>query len=100
LCGRSNITINEHHLIPKTTHSSKFVKKNFSSNEMNKTIDVCLSCHKNIHTSFSEKDLARTYNNRDILLSSDRISKFADWIRDKPEMHIVSKQRKDRRVLS
>ena len=89
MCGRQDLIITEHHLIPKTTHSSKFVKKNFSIDEINKTVNLCKSCHKTIHATFTEKELAKSYNTLEFLMKEEQIFSFIQWVR---------KQTTDKRV--
>jgi hypothetical protein len=84
LCGRINLC-NEHHLIPRTNHKNKWFKKNFSKEEMNETILICVNdCHYNIHKLISdEKELGKNYNTINKLLSNDLIKNYIDWIEKK-----------------
>ena len=84
LCERNNLPITEHHLIPKTLHAGKYVKKRFTSDQMNETIDLCKACHKTVHANFSEKELARSFNTIETLRSTSQMSRFIRWVKDKP----------------
>lgn len=84
MCGRNNLIVTAHHLVPKTTHTSKYVKKNFSDEQMNITVDLCKACHKTVHATFTEKELARSYNTLDALTRAENISKFVKWVRKQP----------------
>jgi len=84
LCKREEIEITAHHLVPKTTHSSKYVKKNFSVEQMNTTVDLCKACHKTVHATFTEKELSRSYHTLSLLNQSEPIYKFAKWVRKQP----------------
>jgi formate dehydrogenase maturation protein FdhE len=79
LCGSEhNITF--HHLIPKTCHSNKWFKKNFSRDEMrHRGIDVCRKCHSYIHQQYNEKYLGRELNTLSKLLSDEKLSTFIKW---------------------
>jgi len=84
LCSRSPIEVTAHHLVPKTTHTSKFVRKNFDSNKMMETIDLCGPCHKTVHATYTEKELSRCYNSLKDLKESEEIIKFVKWVRKQP----------------
>ena len=60
-CEREGVELSEHHLVPKTTHKNKRIKKMFPTNvERNKKAYVCPLCHKavNVETDFRD-DLSR-----------------------------------------
>jgi hypothetical protein len=50
----------------------------------NRVVWVCAPCHRHIHATFSEKELALTYNSVNALKAHPRIRRFIDWIEDKP----------------
>lgn len=83
LCKREDLDLDEHHLIPKTNHSNKWFKKNFTTEEMkNRKILTCDDCHKAIHDLIpDEKELGRKYNTLEKLLSNKKISKYIKWIK-------------------
>jgi len=71
-----------HHLIPKTNHSNKWFKKNFSKEEMNKGAYICkYLCHKEVHNLISEKDLGRNYNTIEKLLDHEKVTKYVSFIK-------------------
>ncbi|OUS27593.1 hypothetical protein A9Q99_14210 [Gammaproteobacteria bacterium 45_16_T64] len=79
LCGTSQL-ITFHHLIPKTCHSNKWFKKNFTRDEMRGNgIDVCRQCHSFIHKQFSEKELGRYLNTLALLQGNEVIAKYVGW---------------------
>lgn len=81
LCGSIHM-ITFHHLIPKTCHSNKWFKKNFSNIEMKeKGIDVCRKCHSFVHKKFSEKFLGRELNTLDKIKNNEVVSKYIKWAR-------------------
>ena len=79
LCGSTDL-ITFHHLIPKTCHSNKWFKKNFSKTEMLENgIEVCRKCHSFIHQKFSEKYLGRELNTLEKIKSNEIIAKYIQW---------------------
>jgi hypothetical protein len=80
LCGRAK-ELTFHHLIPRTCHSNKWFKKNFSFDEMKKGgISICHDCHNFIHQQYSEKELGRTYNTKESLLKNIKVQEFTNWV--------------------
>ena len=82
LCQRITKRGNEHHLIPRTCHSNKWFRKNFTREQMRVTVWLCLDCHSAIHRFVpSEKELGRDYNTVEKLLMHPEIAKFVQWAR-------------------
>ena len=82
LCERVTKRGNEHHLIPRTCHSNKWFRKNYTRQQMQVTVWLCTDCHKAIHLFVpSEKELGRDYNTIDKLLAHPEIERFVEWIR-------------------
>lgn len=72
----------EHHLIPRTCHSNKWFKKNFSREVMRQTVSLCRDCHSAVHRFVpDEKELGREFNSLERLLDHPAISKFVKWAR-------------------
>ncbi|AKJ28372.1 HNH endonuclease [Caldimonas brevitalea] len=61
----------EHHLVPK------------SEGGRDKTL-VHRVCHRKIHATFSEKELAREYASWEALRGHPEIASFIAWVRKKP----------------
>ena len=71
---------NFHHLIPRTLHSNKWFKKNYTRAEMQQGLRTCRPCHRAIHDLVpSEKELGRHYNTRDKLRAHPQIAHFIRW---------------------
>ncbi len=69
-------------MIPRTCHSNKWFKKNFTREQMVNTIDVCRDCHRAIHRlEPDEKELGRNVNTVEALLAHTEIGKFVRWVR-------------------
>ena len=83
-CGRECEQITKHHLIPRTRHQNKKAKKDFKD-RFAETIVVCPACHKQIHATFSEKELERQYHALDLIMAHPAMAKFIEWIRKRPE---------------
>jgi hypothetical protein len=53
----------------------------FTREEMKtRGIDVCGDCHPMIHKFIPNKDMARTYNTKEMLLSHEEVAKFVTWV--------------------
>jgi len=97
MCQRQEIPLTFHHLIPKTLHSKKWYKKNYSQIDLDKGIDICQDCHEAIHDFISEKDLGRDYNSLSLLLTHDKIINFVSWVKKQKKARISSVQAKSKR---
>lgn len=90
LCARNGVALTRHHLIPKTTHRKKSVRKKFDREQRTGNIlMICKPCHKQIHATLAEKELALEFNTREALLAQADIARFVDWISSKPPGTIV-----------
>ncbi|MHC4995538.1 MAG: hypothetical protein ACYTGQ_10845 [Planctomycetota bacterium] len=70
-----------HHLIPRTCHSNKWFRKNFTREQMNGGVDLCRDCHAAIHRFIpSEKEMGRSYNTVETLLEHEDVRNFIEWI--------------------
>jgi 5-methylcytosine-specific restriction protein A len=78
LCGRvvPHALITLHHLLPKE-----------EGGEAEHRLPFCKPCHKQVHATFSNKQLAARYDSIEKLQAASELSKFLAWIR---------KQRPDR----
>lgn len=84
LCGRVVEKRTRHHLIPRTRHGNKRVKRNFSREQLNRTVPLCPACHRQIHRSLTEKEMEKEYNTTEALLSHPEILRFVSWVKKKP----------------
>lgn len=64
---------NKHHLTPKSRGGKD-----------EHTILLHLICHNKIHSLWTEKELADTYNTIDMILTHPDMQKFNKWIKNKP----------------
>ena len=80
LCGRG-VPLTFHHLIPRTLHSNKWFKKNFTREQMGEGIYVCRDCHGAIHRFIPDhKKLGRHHNTLETLLEHEGLAGFVAWL--------------------
>jgi len=81
LCDRVK-ELSFHHLIPKKNHTNKLFRKLYSLDYMRTHgLNLCKSCHKNIHIFFTEKELGKYYNTKEKLLATDKVKNFLKWVK-------------------
>ncbi len=76
LCGRPipvDVPQSAHHLIPK-----------LKGGKGGPTVLLHHICHKEIHATLSEAELARSYNTIEALRSHPRLAKFVAWVANRP----------------
>ncbi len=74
-----------HHLIPK-----------LKGGKGGETVLLHHICHKEIHATFTEGELARQYNTPEALRAHSRIARFVEWVAKRPP-DFMSKVPKRRR---
>ncbi|MEL0223522.1 MAG: hypothetical protein VXA12_04670 [Gammaproteobacteria bacterium] len=85
LCGR-RAPLTRHHLIPKRTHRFGSVRSRYSKAELNSLIAYfCKACHRHVHRTCKERELAVGYYSVELLLAHPEIQQFVDWLKDKPD---------------
>jgi hypothetical protein len=57
---------------------------------------LCSACHRQIHKTFTEKELEQEYNTIEALRTQPEIEKFVKWIEGKP--HGVVRENGQRNV--
>lgn len=91
LCGRpipADVPQSAHHLIPR-----------LKGGKGGPTVLLHHICHKEIHATLSEAELARSYNTPDALRAHPRLAKFAAWVAKRPPdflSRVPGKRRKRR----
>lgn len=87
LCGRPIVPgdpADEHHLVPR----SKGGREKALLHKL---------CHKTIHATFTETELARTYNTWAALQAHPQIARYIEWVRKKPTTLILRVPRRSKR---
>ena len=59
-----------HHLLPKSKGGGADVR-----------VPLCKPCHKQIHATFGNADLAKVYASVDALRSAEALGPFLKWVR-------------------
>lgn len=82
LCCRDK-KLTKHHLIPRAVHSKKKYINRFGKKEMrHRGLMLCKLCHNGIHDLIpDEKDLAESYNTKELLLIHEGIKKHIAWVK-------------------
>lgn len=75
-------------MIPRARHRSKKKREGTDRSELNRVIEICGPCHKNIHALLTEKELEAEYNTIAKLASYPGIKKFTDWVRKQADAPI------------
>ncbi|MGR3763494.1 HNH endonuclease [Rossellomorea sp. NS-SX7] len=78
LCARQEVATTVHHLTPKEVGGA-FMP----------TAELCIPCHKQIHSLYTNEELAARLNTIDDLRRDEKISKFIKWIRKQPSTKLV-----------
>lgn len=86
LCKRE-IETTFHHLIPRTLHSTKWYKKNFTAEQLKSGADLCKDCHDAVHRFIPEKVLGKDYNTLEKLMTHDKVASFVTWVAKRPGHH-------------
>jgi hypothetical protein len=76
LCGREvppGVPQSWHHLVPK-----------LKGGKGGAVVLLHHICHKEIHATLSEAELARAYNTPEALRAHPRLAKFAAWVAKRP----------------
>ncbi len=83
LCGREVKTVTYHHLIPKQ-----------KGGKHTETVPLCQPCHTTLHSTFSNAELATSYNSIPALQSAATMQKYLQWIKNKPLERISNRKRR------
>lgn len=89
LCGRPippDVAQSLHHLIPRAKGGKK-----------GPTVLLHHICHKEIHASLREVELARHFNTIDALRAHPRLAKFIDWVSKRPPGFLSRSPKAERR---
>lgn len=88
LCHREVEQLTVHHLVPRQTVKRKQA-------DHGPTIDICSACHRQVHSFYTNLQLARELNTLDKLQSEPKMEKFLRWIRkQKPDKKVRVNRRR------
>lgn len=71
--------LTEHHLVPKSQGRRQGVKIHALP-----TARLCPACHKFLHRTFSNAELAGDYSSVEALLEHGDVRRFVAWVRGQP----------------
>ena len=90
LCGRpvGENRLTRHHLLPRS-RSRKMKRRRKGRQELERrdagrTVALCGPCHRNVHVSIENADLARSYDSVAALRDHPGVRRFTEWVKDKP----------------
>jgi 5-methylcytosine-specific restriction endonuclease McrA len=90
LCGRllGEDRLTRHHLLPRS-RSRKMKRRRKGRKELKRrdpstTVALCGPCHRNVHVSLGNADLARGYDSVEALRDHPGVRRFTEWVKDKP----------------
>lgn len=66
-------TTDLHHFVPKQCGGSKIPP-----------VEIHKFCHSKIHSTFTNKELAKKYNTPELVRAHPEIEKFIIWVKNKP----------------
>lgn len=84
LCQREVSHITRHHLIPRSEGGTEVV-------------DLCVPCHKTLHSFFSNRTLLNELHTVESLRQEPEIARYLEWVRKQPDRTIRVARRKDKR---
>jgi hypothetical protein len=85
LCGRDQLPLTRHHLIPQSRHNKARTKRYFDKTDMHTRIALlCRPCHAQVHAVLDNATLMQQYATVEALAMHPDIARFVAWIRDKP----------------
>lgn len=81
-CGRADVELTRHHLIPTSQHKRVLRRCGMSRKELQqKTIVLCRDCHGQLHALVSEKELAENFSTLEAIKAHPDFSRFVEWVR-------------------
>lgn len=85
LCGRQQLPLTRHHLIPQSQHQRNRAQRQFERMEMQTRIALlCRPCHSQVHAVLDNHQLVLAYHTVEKLKVHPELAKFAAWIAKKP----------------
>ena len=84
LCAREVESLSKHHLIPRSEGGTA-------------TTALCRTCHKTLHSFFTNRTLAKRLHTLEALRQNREVQRYLSWVRKQSDRHIrVRPSRKKR----
>lgn len=84
LCEREVSRYNRHHLTPKSRGGQA-------------TVNLCLACHKTLHSFFENRTLADSLNSIESLRAEPELATYLNWVRKQRDSAIRVRARRVKR---
>lgn len=89
LCEREMKRLSVHHLVPRQTVKRKKA-------DPGPTVEICSACHHQIHTLFSNIELAQSLNTLEKIKNQPQMEKFLNWLKKQtPDKQVRVNRPKD-----
>ena len=75
LCNREVERLSKHHLIPRSEGGTE-------------TVDLCRTCHKTLHSFFTNRTLAKQLQTLEALRQNSEVRRYLAWVRKQPDRAI------------
>lgn len=85
LCEREVKRVSKHHLLPLQKGGRHTL-----------TVPLCQPCHSTLHHTFTNAELARTYNSLEKLKAAEPLQDYLRWIRNRSVERLPVRSRKKR----
>ncbi|MED4531777.1 HNH endonuclease [Metabacillus fastidiosus] len=86
LCEREPVETTVHHLLPKEMGGT-----------FGPTANLCIPCHKQIHTLYTNKEIAIRLTTIQELKEDEQLSRFLKWIRKQPPTKLMKIKKSNER---
>src|SRR3712207_4871893 len=90
LCARTvgANRLTRHHLLPRS-RARKMKRRSKGRQDLKlrdpaRTVALCNPCHRNVHASIENADLARGYDSVEALGDHPGVRRFTEWVKGKP----------------
>ncbi|MEM6333996.1 MAG: hypothetical protein AAF823_11730 [Planctomycetota bacterium] len=99
LCARVGVRLTKHHLIPVARHNKPRTRRQHDKADFHTRVAwLCSPCHKTVHATLSEQELAEHYHTIDRLQAHPDIARFLAFVRKQPpDAHVAVRASKRRR---
>ena len=78
-CER-DVPLTFHHLIPRKVHRRPRFARHYDKQTLNLGVYICRDCHKGVHNTYDEMQLATRFNTPQALLDDPDLSRHFQWV--------------------